>query len=243
MNFDTIFNTGLRTIMDRCQIYPHVSSHIINNVSRHIDDIKNIDDALNFVYSFEFLGVDFGPLQHKYEIERLLRVVDEIKPSIIIEIGTSRGGTLFLFTIVAESDANIISIDMPGGPFGGGYPKWKIPLYESLARENQKIHLIRNDSHNPVVLDGIKGVLGDNEVDFLFLDGDHSYEGVKRDFEMYSPLVRRGGIVALHDIVEHPVETRCDVSKFWREVKSNYEHTEIVKDWQQRWAGIGVLFL
>jgi hypothetical protein len=30
-------------------------------------------------------------------------------------------------------------------------------------------------------------------VDFLFIDGDHTYEGVKKDFEMYSPLVRREG--------------------------------------------------
>ena len=34
-------------------------------------------------------------------------------------------------------------------------------------------------------------------IDFLFLDGDHSYEGVRRDFENYAPLVRPGGIVAL----------------------------------------------
>jgi len=242
MNFDTIFYRSLRIVMDRCQIYPHLSSHIINTVSRHINDVKNIDDALNFVYSFKFLGVEFGPLQHKFEIERLLRIVDELEPSVIIEIGTSRGGTLCLFTIVAESDATIISIDMPGGPFGGGYPKWKIPLYESLARESQKIHLVRNDSHNPVVIDEVKRILGNKKVDFLFLDGDHSYEGVKRDFEMYSPLVRCGGIIALHDIVDHPVETRCEVNKFWSEVKANYEHMEIVNDWEQRWAGIGVLF-
>jgi predicted O-methyltransferase YrrM len=43
--------------------------------------------------------------------------------------------------------------------------------------------------------------LKDNKVDFLFIDADHSYEGVKKDFEMYSPLVRKGGIIAFHDII------------------------------------------
>jgi hypothetical protein len=32
--------------------------------------------------------------------------------------------------------------------------------------------------------------LGGERVDFIFIDGDHTYEGVKRDFEMHSPLMR-----------------------------------------------------
>jgi hypothetical protein len=51
----------------------------------------------------------------------------------------------------------------------------------------------------------------------LFIDGDHRYEGVRRDFEMYSPLVGAGGLIAFHD---NPGE-----------------------DWGVgQWGGIGVLF-
>jgi predicted O-methyltransferase YrrM len=80
-------------------------------------------------------------------------------------------------------------------------------------------------------------------LDFLFLDADHSYEGVKLDFELYAPLVRKGGIIALHDIAEHPTATACEVSRFWNQIKSQYRHIEIIKDRQQAWAGIGVLFV
>jgi len=149
----------------------------------------------------------------------------------------------FLFAQVASPDAKIISIDLPGGPFGGGYPEWKIPLYISFARANQKIYLLRGDSHNPSTLNKVKLILGDQKLDFLFIDGDHSYEGVKKDFEMYAPLVRKGGMIAFHDIVEHPPETGCQVNRFWSEVKRFYTYTEIVKNWNQRWAGIGVLFV
>ena len=34
----------------------------------------------------------------------------------------------------------------------------------------------------------VKRILGSEKVDFIFIDGDHMYEGVKRDFEMHSPL-------------------------------------------------------
>ena len=39
----------------------------------------------------------------------------------------------------------------------------------------------------------------DIQIDFLFIDGDHSYEGVKIDFELYSNLLSPTGIIMLHD--------------------------------------------
>jgi hypothetical protein len=39
----------------------------------------------------------------------------------------------------------------------------------------------------------------DIKIDFLFIDGDHSYEGVKKDFELYSTILSEKGIIMLHD--------------------------------------------
>ena len=38
-----------------------------------------------------------------------------------------------------------------------------------------------------------------NELDFIFIDGDHSLEGIKKDWELFSIKVKKGGIIALHD--------------------------------------------
>ncbi len=103
--------------------------------------------------------------------------------------------------------------------------------------------LLRGDSHADEMLNRVKAALRDQALDYLFIDGDHTYEGVKRDFELYAPLVRKGGIIALHDIAPHPPDSDCKVSRFWNEVKSQYRHTEIIKDLQQWWAGIGVLYI
>jgi predicted O-methyltransferase YrrM len=43
---------------------------------------------------------------------------------------------------------------------------------------------------------------GQTDFDFVFIDGDHSYEGLKGDWESWSPLVTSGGIIALHDSVD-----------------------------------------
>lgn len=181
--------------------------------------------------------------QVKEEITQLLKILARHKLKTVLEIGTARGGTLFLFSKVASLNATIISIDLPGGPFGGGYPKWKIPVYKSFAMGGQKIHLIRRDSHDQATLLEVKKTLGKHKIDFLFIDGDHTYEGVKGDFEMYSDLVRAGGIIAFHDICPHPPEIGCEVNKFWGSIKRKYRYRELVKSWKQGWGGIGVLYV
>ncbi|RPH56645.1 MAG: class I SAM-dependent methyltransferase, partial [Acidobacteria bacterium] len=87
-------------------------------------------------------------------------------------------------------------------------------------------------------------------LDVLFIDGDHSYEGVRRDFEMYRPLVREGGLIVFHDIVpdfgqRYGASTRAStggVPQFWAELKSRYPDVqEIIEDPRQDGYGLGVL--
>jgi cephalosporin hydroxylase len=201
-------------------------------------------DYVDLASSWSFYGrLRMRLLQKRLEIVEFLKIVSELKPSVLLEIGTAAGGTLYLFPKVAQPNALIISVDLPGGTYGGGYPERKIPFYKSFARDRQRIELVRADSHNPETLQRVKDVLGDRRIDLLFIDGDHTYEGVKKDFELYSPLVRLGGIVALHDIVRHPPETGAQVNLFYDEIKETYPHKEIVENWNQGWAGIGIIFM
>jgi predicted O-methyltransferase YrrM len=211
------------------------------NRCKSIEDY--VDLAFNPSSTFPFLRVDIKPEQVREEITELLKILARRKPKLVLEIGTAGGGTLLLFTRVSSSDAVIISVDLPGGRLGGGYPEWRIPLYKSFAIHKQKIHLIRENSHALSTLNIVEKILEGRKLDFLFIDGDHTYDGVKTDFEMYSKLVGRGGIIAFHDICPHPPQTGCEVNKFWCEIKGEYEHVEIIKDWMQGWAGIGVIYL
>ena len=104
----------------------------------------------------------------------------------------------------------------------------------------QSLRLIRADSHDKITLEKVLSIYQES-IDFLFIDGDHTYEGVKKDFEMYSPLVVDKGIIAFHDVAPHTPESGCEVNKFWNEIKPLYEHVEIIRDVDQKWAGIGVI--
>ena len=148
---------------------------------------------------------------------------------------------MFLLTRIAAPDATFITVDLPGGPFGEGYPEWMSPMMRSFAKPEQIIRLLRVDSHSPDTLADIQRILDGREVDLLFIDGDHRYEGVKRDFEMYSGLVRRGCPITFHDIVPGDPEIVGGVPRFWEEVKGEYESAEFVKDWNQGGFGIGLI--
>jgi predicted O-methyltransferase YrrM len=116
-------------------------------------------------------------------------------------------------------------------------------IFVPISRRNQKIFIIRGNSHEEIILNKVKNILKNKKLDFLFIDGDHSYEGVKRDFEIYGPLVRKGGIIAFHDIVLGSSACVGGVPRFWNKIKPNYTHVEIVKNWKQGGFGIGVLYL
>lgn len=180
------------------------------------------------------------PWQFTEELIGLAKELEKLKPKVVVEIGTANGGTLFMATRLASEDAKLISIDLPGGKYGGGYPAWKTPIYESFRRPNQSLTLLRADSHQESSFEELKKQLNGASIDYLFIDGDHSYAGVKQDFEMYHTLVRPGGLVVFHDIVVHP-KSSCDVHTFWEEIKTKYVFKEFIKDGNPGVYGIGVL--
>jgi len=229
-NFFKIRNSKIFLFLNR--------QKIINQLKNFYSE--NPEEIFNFISSFQ--GGAFQPAQIKEEFLELLKIFQKQNPKYILEIGTANGGSLFCFCKLAREDATIISIDLPGGKFGGSYPEWRIPIYKAFAKENQKLYLLRKNSHKEETLEEVKEILNGNQLDFLFIDGDHSYEGVKKDFEMYSPLVKKGGIIAFHDIVPGPKENVGGVPEFWKEIKRNFQTQEIVKDWNQNGYGLGVIF-
>ncbi|HWG17846.1 MAG TPA: class I SAM-dependent methyltransferase [Acidobacteriaceae bacterium] len=179
-----------------------------------------------------------APVQVPEEMELLLADVRQLAPKRILEIGTCKGGSLYMWTRLAQQDATVVSVDLPGGKYGGGYSKLRTPIYQRFARAQQHLHLLRANSHVPQTLENVKRIFGGQEVDFLFIDGDHSYEGVKQDWEMYSPLVRKGGLVVFHDVAGNYGETHA--KRVWDDVKTGYSHREYMFH-PEGFYGIGVL--
>lgn len=199
----------------------------------------SLQDTLNFANNA--CNGAFKPLQIESEISSLLTFVHKLQPKVVVEIGSANGGTLFSLIKQSPADATFVSIDLPGGTFGGGYAWYKVFLFKAFVKAQQQIHLLRLDSHATSTRAELEKILDGRSVDFLFIDGDHTYEGVKADFELYSPLVRKNGYVGFHDIVHHRTDLNCEVDKFWQQIKKKYTSYEFVEDYNQGLCGIGLL--
>jgi predicted O-methyltransferase YrrM len=191
------------------------------------------------IVDFILSNPSIRPLQVPSELHRFAEIVASICPKRVLEIGTFQGGTLCMLARLSAPRATIISIDLPGGEFGGGQSNVRSLLYHTFGKSFQRMHLIRGNSHSEAVAARVRRIT--QSLDVLFIDGDHTYQGVKHDFLSYSPLIRRGGIVAFHDIAEHPEKAGGDVPRFWNELKASHRHEEIIKNPEQGW-GIGVLY-
>jgi len=187
-----------------------------------------------------------GASQKIAELSPLIRLLRRRKLRCVVEIGTMRGGTFWLWCQLAQSDARVASIDLPGGEFGGGYRPKDVKRFRTYGRRKQELHFFRKDSQQESTRDLLIERIDHMPIDFLFIDGDHRLRGVKRDYELYAPLVRRGGLIAFHDILRHPKVPECQVHKFWRQVRQGNRVKEYIDKDDDRgwgvWGGIGLLY-
>ena len=186
--------------------------------------------------------------QNLQEFTSLLQEFIKIKPTKFIEIGSLYGWTLQHFIHYSEPSSIALSIDLPVRNFVGPHD-WRVKKQESnykevwpvWAKSNKcKLHLITASSQSPETFKNAKNVFKDEQIDFLFIDGDHTYRGVKSDYEMYGPLVRPGGIIAFHDIGENE---EGGVYNLWQELKTIHgQHKEFLVE-PNKQKGIGMVIV
>jgi predicted O-methyltransferase YrrM len=192
------------------------------------------------------IAVEKGAVQKVSELSSLISLLKRRKLRTLVEIGTEKGGTLYAWCKAAEPDALIVSIDLPGGPFGGGYSLKDMKRFRKYKRKNQKMYFFRKDSHKKCTKDELMRKLKGRKIDFLFIDGDHRYRGVKKDWNLYAPLVKKNGLIAFHDILFHPIIPKSKVDRLWNEIKRQYRNREFIDKYDDRgwgqWGGIGVIY-
>ncbi len=86
-------------------------------------------------------------MQVRSELLEFASLIQERRPKAFLEIGTRNGGTFFVLCRLADPEAIVISLDLPGGRFGGGYTIFQVPVIRRMKMARQKLHLVRADSH------------------------------------------------------------------------------------------------
>jgi predicted O-methyltransferase YrrM len=176
------------------------------------------------------------------EWKRLMEFLSKRPPKRILEIGTGLGGSTYFLTKLAGEGSLVVTVDAE--------PKAASAVSLFGKQAGQRVRALTGSSHDPLTVEKVAAVLRETPVDLLYIDGDHSYEGVKKDFELYRRFCGPDSIACFHDIipdygVTKGIQTEAntgEVYKFWAELKASHRHEEIVEDHDQNGFGIGVIY-
>lgn len=129
----------------------------------------------------------------------LLLVIAELLPGDdleYMEIGVLNGGSMCL---VCQSSKRVRAVGIDLFEHGVGYKDVSLKMAEeniaAWGPPGSSCLLISGNSHDPDILSRVS----DRSIDLLFIDGDHSQAGAATDWDMYSPLVKPGGVVVFDD--------------------------------------------
>lgn len=163
--------------------------------------------------------------QDEFELAQLLKIVRDLNPMRILEIGTWHGGTLWEWLQIADTVVAVDNLMMARG-------EW-----ERWARwADTDLHLIHGTSTDQAIVDA---VASHGPYEFVFIDADHTYQSVKADWDTYWPMVTEGGIVAFHDIQPR---AQYGVDQLWGELKTSGFKTMEIWGGTPNYCGIGVLW-
>lgn len=148
----------------------------------------------------------------KEDLNIFLRSIQPYKLKTILEIGTWKGHSAQVWIETFHPDIFItIEKDKEHD--------------DSVVFENPNYHYMwQTDSQSDKTLEKVKNIVGERQIEYLFIDAAHTYADVRRDFELYSPLVKDGGYIAFHDILY--IDKNCQVKTLWEQLKRKYYYVE-----------------
>lgn len=113
---------------------------------------------------------------------------------------------------IIRSHGTDTALEIGLGVFGGSHMLWRL-IFKKITTIDNDSNVVEAfkqreqlDERSVLIVGDSKSVQIDGPFDFLHIDGDHRYEGVKADYLKYAPIVRPGGVIAMHDALFPPVK-------------------------------------
>lgn len=187
------------------------------------------------IFEYEEMYLDLGGpwFGHKYFAYDLIQ---NIRPKKVVELGTHLGCSLFSFSQAIKDSKLNTSIDAVdtwlGDEHAGDYSEIIINKVKEIKNKyysKLKIKLLRK------TFDQANQKYPDNSIDILHIDGYHTYEAVKHDYDMWFDKVKEDGIILLHDSAVK--DSNFGIHKLLKQIKKDYKIIEFPHSY-----GLGVVF-
>ncbi len=128
---------------------------------------------------------------------------------LVLEIGTFKGWSAITMGLVRR-DVKIITIDNHFGIPEDGLTSSSIEVHKNIRESNCSGRIIHLQLSSSEYINK-----NNSKFDLIFIDGDHTFEGVKHDFEKFLPYVKKLGIILFHDFHQEDGVTRfCNTLRY-----------------------------
>lgn len=157
--------------------------------------------------------------QVRSEFHDFLRLLRTLQVNSYLEVGAYRGGTFYRVMRHLPAGSFGVTVDNDKRNASRGHQSPLVAVRQRLTREGYRIQTVFGDSHDAATIAATRSL---GPFDAVLIDGDHSYTGVKKDWEAYGPMARR--LVAFHDIAKEHVTrsgSRIEVARLWREIRAS----------------------
>jgi len=163
-------------------------------------------------------------------------LIENLRPGTVVELGVYNGTSYFSFCQAIDRldlSTKSFAIDTWQGDEHAGF--YSDAVYDKVNSYN-KDHYAKFSTLIRSTFDEARRYFEDGTVDLLHIDGLHTYEAVKHDFETWLPALSPNAIVVFHDI--NVREREFGVFRFWNELKAKYDHFEF-----DFGSGLGIIAL
>ena len=163
-------------------------------------------------------------------------IIEVVKPSVFVELGTHSGNSYFAFCQSVLSNllpTKCYAVDTWEGDEHAGF--YDNSVYTEVVSYNKSQYDIFSRLLR-MTFDNALSFFSDHSIDLLHIDGLHTYEAVKHDFESWLPKLSHCGVVLFHDI--NVKDRNFGVWKFWEEISTQYPHIAFDHS-----SGLGVLIV
>lgn len=163
-------------------------------------------------------------------------LVSQLQPDRIVELGTHYGVSFFSFCEAAQAfspNTFVYAVDTWEGDEHASY--YGNDVYAKVESHWQQTHRLRSRLIRST-FDHANDYFEDGSIDILHIDGLHTYEAVKHDYEVWLPKMNTNSIILFHDI--NVREREFGVWKLWHEVKLTNKTYQILNG-----HGLGILII
>lgn len=144
------------------------------------------------------------PGQEEYLFNKVKSLPDD---AIIVEIGSHKGRSTVAMGYACKGTKRKIHCIDP-------WPNTFNEFISNIQKNKLEDFIIPVKGMSQDILKSRHNLVGEKEVDFVFIDGSHEHIDVLKDFELAYPLVKKNGWIALHDVIE----TWPGPERVWNEI-------------------------